>query len=74
MCPNKDCDNVSSKLCIVEEKIISKYGSEQGAIDSLNEFKDKLEALNESENELVNIPVTDSPLMLTFGDFCEWEK
>lgn len=27
-----------------------------------------------SENELVNIPVTDSPLMLTFGDFCEWEK
>ena len=23
MCPNKDCDNVSSKLCIVEEKIIS---------------------------------------------------
>lgn len=23
MCPNKDCDNISSKLCIVEEKIIS---------------------------------------------------
>ena len=23
ICPNKDCDNVSSKLCIVEEKIIS---------------------------------------------------
>ena len=23
MCPNKHCDNVSSKLCIVEEKIIS---------------------------------------------------
>lgn len=27
-----------------------------------------------SENELVNIPVTDSPLMLTFGNFCEWEE
>ena len=26
------------------------------------------------ENELINIPVKDSPLMLTFGDFCEWEK
>ena len=26
------------------------------------------------ENELVNIPVTDSPLMLTFGNFCGWEK
>lgn len=23
MCPNKECDNVSSKLCIVEEKIIA---------------------------------------------------
>ena len=23
MCPNKDCDNISSKLCIVEEKIIT---------------------------------------------------
>lgn len=23
ICPNKDCDNVSSKLCIVEEKIIA---------------------------------------------------
>ena len=23
MCPNKDCNNISSKLCIVEEKIIS---------------------------------------------------
>lgn len=26
------------------------------------------------ENELVNIPVTDCPLMLTFGKFCEWER
>lgn len=23
MCPNKECDNISSKLCVVEEKIIS---------------------------------------------------
>ena len=25
-------------------------------------------------DELVNIPVLDAPLMLTFGDFCNWEE
>lgn len=35
MCPNKDCNNVSSKLCIVEKKIISslKYWLKDYRID-----------------------------------------
>ena len=23
---------------------------------------------------LINIPALDAPLMLTFGDFCDWER
>ena len=44
-------DFIEERLYILE-KIISKYGSEQNAIDSLNDLKDKLAALNDNENEL----------------------
>jgi len=46
-------DFIESRLYILE-KIISKYGSEQNAIKSLADFKDKLDALNDNENELMD--------------------
>lgn len=32
------------------------------------------ESMTGSEGILRNIPITDSPMMLTFGDFCQWEE
>ena len=31
------------------------------------------ESMAEDDGILTNIPVLDSPLMLTFGDFFDWE-
>lgn len=44
---------IEERLYIIE-KMLSKYGTEQAALDKLNELKEQLERINDNDSELAN--------------------